>query len=220
MDAPGFPLYTDAERTADRMVHLFGMLAAPVAALWLLSRAAASAGAGTILILTVYSAGLLGMLGSSAAYNLARPGRLKGRLRRLDHAMIFAMIAGSYTPFALFALAPSIGVPLCATVWALALAGMVLKLVAPPSAGTTLPADLFGDRLAGPSGHPSADDRLAGRCAGAAAGRRGRLFAGCIGSYEKLAVPKRALARHGPDGGNPAFRRHRPNLSLRLTSLV
>ncbi len=80
---------------------------------------------------SVYAAGLIGMLSASALYNLARPGPLKARLRRLDHAMIFVMIAGTYTPFALIALPPRTGIPLCVASWTVGIAGVVLKLVRP-----------------------------------------------------------------------------------------
>ena len=45
--------------------------------------------------------------------------------------MIFVMIAGTYTPFALNVLAPPGGVALCAAIWALAAAGIAMKLVFP-----------------------------------------------------------------------------------------
>ena len=100
MDQAGFPEYTAAEQAADRAVHLIGLTMAPVAALWLLSRAALLIGASAAVAVAVYGVGLIAMIGASAAYNLTPAGALKGRLRRLDHAMIFVMIAGSYTPFA------------------------------------------------------------------------------------------------------------------------
>ena len=81
--------------------------------------------------LSVYAAGLIGMLGASAAYHLTRPGRAKELLRRTDHAMIFVMIAGSYTPFALNVLEPPGGVGLCAVVWALAAVGIAMTLAFP-----------------------------------------------------------------------------------------
>ncbi len=77
--------------------------------------------------LGVYSFGLLAMLGASAAYNMTQPGRMKAWLRRLDHAMIYVMIAGTYTPFAIYAVRGKSGVLLCAVVWIAALAGIVLK---------------------------------------------------------------------------------------------
>jgi hemolysin III len=79
--------------------------------------------------LAVYSLGLLGMLSASALYNLTPAGRLKATLRQLDHAMIFVMIAGSYTPFAVNALRPGLGLPLCVAVWLLAATGVGLRLL-------------------------------------------------------------------------------------------
>ena len=54
--------------------------------------------------LLIYSCGLVGMLAFSA-YHLSRAGHRKERLRRIDHAAIFGMIAGNYTPFAVNTLA-------------------------------------------------------------------------------------------------------------------
>ena len=54
----------------------------------------------------VYGCGLIGMLTASAAYNFSLPSRRKELLRRIDHAMIFVMIAGTYTPFTLSVFAP------------------------------------------------------------------------------------------------------------------
>lgn len=68
------------------------------------------------------------MLAASAAYNLVPPGRVKARLRRLDHAMIFVAIAATYTPFTLEILQPPIGPATCALVWTVAAAGALLKL--------------------------------------------------------------------------------------------
>jgi hemolysin III len=80
--------------------------------------------------LSVYSLGLLSMLIASGLYNLTpnHAARLKSALRRLDHAMIFVMIAGSYTPFAVIALRPALGVPLCLAIWVLAGIGVGLRL--------------------------------------------------------------------------------------------
>lgn len=123
-----FPSYTAAESTVDRIVHLVGLAAAAAAIGWLFSRIAPAATGRQIAAASIYCFGLFGMLSASALYNLARPGRLKAVLRRLDHAMIFVMIAGSYTPFAMEALRPQVGVPLCAVVWGIAAIGVGLKL--------------------------------------------------------------------------------------------
>lgn len=111
---------------------------------WLWSRIGPEATSKQIGAVSVYSFGLVGMISASGLYNFARPGSLKAVLRRLDHAMIFVMIAGSYTPFALNALSPEIGFPLCAVVWGLAGIGIALKLVCPnPNSNKTLSLVLY-----------------------------------------------------------------------------
>src|SRR6185437_13470704 len=70
---------------------------------WLLFAVAPAGGVRQLIGLTVYGAGLIGMFVASAAYNSCRPCRAKELLRRVDHAMIFVMIAGTCTPFALLA---------------------------------------------------------------------------------------------------------------------
>ena len=49
-------------------------------------------------------------------------------LRKIDHAMIFVLIAGSYTPICLIVLPKSVGIPLLATVWAIAIVGTIFKI--------------------------------------------------------------------------------------------
>jgi hemolysin III len=77
--------------------------------------------------LIVYSIGLVGMFAVSAAYNLVSHVGVKEILRRLDHAAIFVMIAGSYTPFALV-VGGRAGHALLAAVWAIAAVGIAIKL--------------------------------------------------------------------------------------------
>lgn len=123
--------WSPAERAADAVVHAVGLTAAAVACVWLLARALPQRGAGEIAALALYGAALMGMLVASAAYNLARPGRRKALLRRIDHAMIFVMIAGTYTPFVAHRLDAAMGMALGATVWTGALLGAAVKLTRP-----------------------------------------------------------------------------------------
>lgn len=75
----------------------------------------------------VYIAGLLAMLGCSLVYRAAIRPRRRRFLRRFDHAAIFAMIAGSATPFAL-ARGGGRGAAIVAALWSVAALGMVFKL--------------------------------------------------------------------------------------------
>lgn len=124
--AAEFPEYSRGERIADRCIHLVGM-GFGVAALAVLATAAV--GGGGILTgfsLLLYGCALLAMLTCSALYNLAPPSPRKERLRRFDHAAIFTMIAGTYTPLVLVRMRGAWGLLLF--VWAVAAVGVVLKL--------------------------------------------------------------------------------------------
>lgn len=132
---PTVPRYTRAERAADAAVHAMGLSACLGA--WVLLAVAvphAGSGAGRIAALLAYGLGLGAMLGCSALYNLAAEGGpRKAVLRRLDHAAIFVMIAGTYTPVVLLGLEDGArSRALLAAVWACAAAGALLKLLAPP----------------------------------------------------------------------------------------
>jgi hemolysin III len=125
-----FPSYTRLERIADACVHAAGITFSIAASAFLLAFAAWELPAADVAGLIVYCIGLMGMFGASAAYNLASHGKLKEILRRLDHSAIFVMIAGSYTPFAIV-LGGGTGAALLATVWAIAVFGVSLKIGCP-----------------------------------------------------------------------------------------
>jgi hemolysin III len=119
------------ERRIDGAVHVLGVSVALIGVIVLLRDTLATRDASTTLAASVYSAGALAMFGFSAAYHLAtRPDR-REILRRCDHAAIFVMIAGSYTPFALISIGGRLGHGLLALVWLIAIFGMVLKLLRP-----------------------------------------------------------------------------------------
>jgi len=78
----------------------------------------------------VYVASLAGLFAASASYHrLAHTVRSVTWLRRLDHSMIFVLIAGTYTPICLIALPKVWGVPVLVAVWSIALAGIITKMV-------------------------------------------------------------------------------------------
>ncbi len=126
-DAHDFPRYSVGERRADALVHAIGVAAGLAGLVWMLGTAMASDAVPSRVAwsLAVYGLGLVGMLTASATYNLARPGPCKALLRRIDHAMIFVMIAGTYTPFTL---ATGQDVALGSMVWTGAAVGVALKL--------------------------------------------------------------------------------------------
>jgi len=78
----------------------------------------------------IFTASLTALYGVSAAYHRGQwSERVRSRMRRLDHSMIFVLIAGSYTPVTLLALRPAWGVTLLALAWAGAAVGVVITVL-------------------------------------------------------------------------------------------
>jgi len=129
---PGMPgFYSANELRSDRMVHAIGTFSAPIAVAVLLGIAIHRSGAEHLPAILVYCSGLLAMLGFSAAYNLAREPNRRELLRRFDHAAIFLMIAGTYTPFIANIADPAWRWGMMAAVWLIASAGIAIKLLLP-----------------------------------------------------------------------------------------
>jgi hemolysin III len=77
----------------------------------------------------VYALSLAGLYGTSAAFHLGRwSAAARRRMDQADHAMIYVLIAGSYTPFALLALNRTWGVTVLGVVWTVALGGIVVVI--------------------------------------------------------------------------------------------
>jgi hemolysin III len=83
----------------------------------------------------VYAVGLAGLLGTSALYHRVTWASQRARMwmRRLDHSMIFVLIAGTATPIALLAIDNPLRTVLLCVVWGGALAGVLLSLLWPTS---------------------------------------------------------------------------------------
>jgi hemolysin III len=84
-------------------------------------------------VAAVYVVGLAGLLGTSALYHRVtwRRPNVRRWLRRLDHSMIFLLIAGTYTPFALLVLSQPLGGVVLVLIWTGAAGGIVLSLLWP-----------------------------------------------------------------------------------------
>ena len=123
----------DRETLADWIVHAVGLVCGLVGGVGLLVMAAQSRAEAPLVPVGVYVTGLLVMLTCSALYHVLRWHPRRDWLRRLDHAAIFVMIAGTYTPIALLALERPWDLAVTGAVWAVAAVGVVLKLIRPQS---------------------------------------------------------------------------------------
>src|SRR5208282_4925320 len=123
--------YRVSELAADRIIHIIGILSGLVGAAILMGIAADIVDLSTFSATLLYSVCLLTMLGCSAAYNLASSASRREFLRPFDHAAIFLMIAGTYTPFTTCRLYGVWAIGMTAAVWTGALIGAVIKLICP-----------------------------------------------------------------------------------------
>ncbi len=119
--------YLAAERPTMRgWLHKWTFFAAIPAGVLLIIFAQSATGKAAA---SIYTATLLAVFGTSASYHrLAQSYRARAIMQRLDHSMIYMLIAGSYVPICMVALPKSWGIPLLAVVGALGLFGMVIKL--------------------------------------------------------------------------------------------
>ena len=110
------------------ITHFVAMMITLVAAAPLLVKAALSSQPHMLAAMTVFAISMVLLYGASAAYHsLNLDGRPLRIFRKLDHMMIFVLIAGSYTPVCLIVLGGKIGYTMLAIVWGLAAFGMILK---------------------------------------------------------------------------------------------
>ena len=121
--------YSRGEELAHWMTHALGVVASLAGIAWLLATAVAN-GAGPWRAVggVVFGASALLLFTTSVLYHSATSTRLKPRLRLLDHAAIYVLIAGTYTPLALGVLGGAWGWTLFGLVWGMALAGIAAKL--------------------------------------------------------------------------------------------
>lgn len=117
---------TRGEEIANVASHGIGLLGT-LAAFPILVIATARAGSTVnIAAACIYASTMVLMYLSSTLYHAVPQGRLKQIFRKLDHAAIFLLIAGTYTPFTFSVLAGAWGWTLFSLVWLLAITGLIL----------------------------------------------------------------------------------------------
>ena len=107
--------------------HLIGAVLALIGAVWLQVLASHSGDGWKQVSVAVYGITLMLLYSTSTLYHSVQ-GPAKRLMRKLDHLSIYLLIAGSYTPFCLVSLRGPWGWSLLATVWTLALIGMLQEI--------------------------------------------------------------------------------------------
>jgi hemolysin III len=110
------------------LTHAGGALLAVLALVVLVRVAAAANKTQHVVAFSIYGASLILLYTASAAYHLLPVAeRLRLLLRRIDHMMIYVLIAGTYTPVCMIALPGAWGTAMLVSIWLLALAGMLFS---------------------------------------------------------------------------------------------
>jgi hemolysin III len=120
--------YETAEYYANSITHGLGAVASIVGLAVLVAFATARNSIWDMAAVAVFGASLIILYTASTLYHSASEGKLRDALKVLDHASIFLLIAGTYTPIAAIALIDSVGVTILILIWSLAIAGVVFKL--------------------------------------------------------------------------------------------
>jgi hemolysin III len=116
------------DERANAVTHAFGVALALAGLAALVTLSSLHGNPRHMVSYSIYGVTLVLLYGASTAYHGVRHPKAKRLLRTLDHAAIYLLIAGTYTPFTLISLRGAWGWSLFGIVWALAATGVVFKI--------------------------------------------------------------------------------------------
>lgn len=127
-DIEGIKYYSPIEEKINIISHAIGFILSIVAFVLLVMHANLHGDVWYIVSFSIFGASLIILYAASTFYHSAKKSELRNRLKIIDHASIYVLIAGTYTPFTLVTLNGTIGWVIFGTSWGLALTGIILKL--------------------------------------------------------------------------------------------
>ncbi|WP_218598055.1 hemolysin III family protein [Polaribacter sp. NJDZ03] len=122
------PGYSETEERLNVWSHGLGLLASIIVFPFLIVKATNYVNFWNITSFVIYGLSLIVLYAASTFYHAAKNPKKRRRLNIFDHAAIYVLIAGSYTPFCLVALNSDLGWWMFIAVWLFALTGIILKL--------------------------------------------------------------------------------------------
>jgi len=120
--------YSDTEEKLNVWSHGIGFLLSIIALILLIVKAASIKDKTYLISFIIYGSSMILLYAASTAYHYYQLPRIRKRLNILDHASIYILIAGTYTPFCLITLQGRLGWWLFAITWGIALFGVILKI--------------------------------------------------------------------------------------------
>ena len=111
------------------ITHMIAMAGAAFCAFPLIHKAS-TVSPVAVISMTVFIASMVLLYGASSLYHsLDISAKVNKLLKRMDHSMIFVLIAGSYTPVCVLVLPERYGIPMLIYIWSLALVGILVKIL-------------------------------------------------------------------------------------------
>ena len=120
--------YSEKEERLNIATHAFGLLFSLVALPFLILKSFDYESFWKSASLVVYGLSMIILYAASTFYHSAKEAKLRRKLNIFDHAAIYVLIAGTYTPFTLIVLDGSLGWVIFSLTWSFALIGIFLKL--------------------------------------------------------------------------------------------
>lgn len=120
--------YTPFEELFNTLSHGIGVILSIVALILMLYSVSPVNDGWRLAASIIYGSSLILLYSSSTLYHAVTNVSAKFRLRQLDHAAIFILIAGTYTPFTLINLRDNWGIPLFSVIWCIAIVGVIIEL--------------------------------------------------------------------------------------------
>ena len=112
------------------LTHLFGALASALGMILLIQYSVSGGSLLNIIVSIIFGISLILLYSASAIYHLSKASeKVIKVLRRIDHSMIYVLIAGTYTPICLIGLKGTLGWVFLISIWSLAIAGILLKIL-------------------------------------------------------------------------------------------
>lgn len=125
----GFTMKHKLKDPGSAITHLIGMILAAIVSIPLIIKSFLSGDYVRIISLIIFTISMIGLYGASTAYHSFNISPMVNKkLKKLDHAMIFVLIAGSYTPICTIVLGGTLGYGLLSVIWIIAILGIVFKM--------------------------------------------------------------------------------------------
>ncbi len=127
-DIEGVKYYSPIEEKINITSHAIGLTISIIGLVFLVTHSSRHGNIWHVVSFSIFGVGLIILFAASTFYHGVKKPELRGRLRVVDHASIYVLIAGTYTPFTLVTLNGPIGWTIFGISWGLAFIGIILKL--------------------------------------------------------------------------------------------